>query len=74
MSALKVVAPLALAFSAVGLLLLVWLIRSLLPRSWHRAGRWLAAMILAPIALGAVLLLMSGPGALNMLIAKLLVT
>lgn len=71
MSGLKVVAPLALAFAAVVLPLMAWLIQSLLPRAWPGVARWPVAVILAPVALGFFLLLMSGPSAFHMLLARL---
>lgn len=70
MSGLKAVAPLGLAFAAIVLPLLVWLIQPLLPRTWPGAARWPVAAMLAPIALGLLLLLMSGPGAFQLLLAR----
>lgn len=71
MSGLKAVAPLALAFTAIVLPLMAWLIQSLLPRAWPRVARWPVAVMLAPVALGFFLLLMSGPSAFQMLLARL---
>jgi hypothetical protein len=70
MSGLKAVAPLGLAFAAIVLPLLVWLIQPLLPRTWPGAARWPVAAMLAPIALGLLLLLTSGPGAFQLLLAR----
>ena len=71
MSGLRAVAPLAMVFAAIVLPFMAWLIQALLPRAWPRAARWPVAVILAPVALGFLLLLMSGPSAFHMLLARL---
>jgi hypothetical protein len=70
MSGLKMVVPVTLSLGALLLLLLVWLIAARLPQVWSRLRRWCTALVLAPLGLGAIVLVLSGPNAVNMLVAR----
>ena len=71
MSGLALAWPMLLAGAVTALILLLWLLLRVLPRSWPKRRRWIAALAGAPLLLGLLTLLASGPGLLSQLLARL---
>ena len=72
MAGLAVVVPLLVAGAVVIFAALVWLLYNALPRSWPKAKRLIVALVVSPSAFGVLVLLLSGPGLLQQLLARVL--
>ena len=71
MSGLALALPMLLAGAVAALIVLLWLLLRVLPRSWPKQKRWIAALLGAPLLFSLLTLLASGPGLLSQLLARL---
>ena len=72
MSGLALVVPMLLILAAASLLLIMWLLQRALSGSWSSARRWLVAAVMAPLAMGFVLLILSGPSVFERILTRFL--
>lgn len=70
MAGLALAVPLLLALAVIALGASMWVAHRLLPTGWPQRKRWMVAAVIAPLALVALVVAMTGLNLLKMLIAR----
>jgi hypothetical protein len=70
MAGFVLVVPILIGTALFSFTLLAWLFYLSLPRSWSRQKRVIVALVVAPLALGLLVLLASVPGLLQLALAR----
>lgn len=70
MAGLALAVPLLLALAVIALGAFTWIAHRLLPTGWPKRKRWMVAAVIAPLALVALVVAMTGLNLLKMLFAR----